>query len=89
MNNSIFGVPLFKPRESGVAASIENDGIGAAGNAATGSAATDELESAFLSSLAPLEGFSPALALSKKVEVRKTASAAVAIVFALNLIVVS
>jgi hypothetical protein len=72
-----------------MAAAIEDAGIGTGGNAAAGSAATDELESATLSSLAPVEGFSAVLALSKKVGVRKTANAAVAIVFTLNLIVVS
>jgi hypothetical protein len=72
-----------------MAASIENDGIGADGNTAAGSAGTDELESTDLSSLKPVEGFSAAKALSKNVGVRKTANAAVAIVFTLNLIVVS
>jgi hypothetical protein len=89
MNHSTRGKPLFRPCEYGIAASIANAGIGAAGNAAAGSAATDELESAALSSLAPVGGFAASSAPNKNVGIRKTANAAVAIVFTLNLIVVS
>ena len=68
---------------------FEDAGISAAGDTPAGSAATPTLESAALSSLAPVDGFAASSAHIKSGGIRKTANAAVAIVFRLNLIVVS
>jgi VanZ family protein len=77
-----------------MAAAAEAGGIEAAENAPPAkaplvSAAAALLESVALSSLALAEGFAASPAPSRNVGIRKTAHAAVAIIFALNLIVVS
>jgi hypothetical protein len=92
MNHSILGVSLCGPSAGGIAA--EAAGIDAAENAPLGndppkSAATALLESAALSSLALAGGFAASSARSRHAGIRNTAHTAMAIIFALNLIVVS
>ena len=89
MNHSILGVSLFGPLDIGIAAAISGAGIGAGGSGAGGSATEEPLESAALSSFAPVGGFPAFSASNKNVGIKKTANDAVAIVLTLSLIVVS
>jgi hypothetical protein len=63
---------------------MDAEGIGAAGQRLN-----EVLESAALSSLAPVDGFAASPARSKIAGIRKMANAAVAIILILNLIFVS
>jgi hypothetical protein len=77
------------PAEFGMAACIEAAGIGAAGRDADGSAEEAMLESAALSSFAPVKGFAAASAIRLNAGIRETANAAVAIILTLNLMFAS
>jgi hypothetical protein len=77
-----------------MAAAAEAAGIDAAenaplGNDLSGSAATATFESAAFASLSLVDGFAASSARSRNAGTRNAAHAAVAIIFALNLIVVS